>query len=77
MREESDSRRTSTSYPMTDVSSVTSAQQSAVRQQIDVAVLKKQHDATKAAGAAAVQLLQAAAALSKSTSTGVTFDAVG
>ncbi len=62
---------------MTDVSSVSNAQQSSVQTQIDVAILKKQQDATKAAGDCAVQLLQSAASLSKSNGTGGYFDAVG
>jgi len=62
---------------MTDVSSVSNAQQSAIQVQIDVAIMKKAQDATKAAGECAVQLLQSAAALSKSNGTGGNFDAIG
>ena len=44
--------------------------------QIDVAVAKKQLDATKAQGAAIVQLLEAAAGVSKAAGKGAGLDAV-
>ena len=58
-------------------SSVSSAQSGALAQQIDIAVLKKQQDATKAMGAAVFQLLQTAANLSKAAGKGDGFVAVG
>ncbi len=61
---------------MCDVSCVSSAQQSAVQTQIQVSVMLKQQQATKQQGAAAVELIQAAAQLSKSIDTGKGFDAV-
>jgi hypothetical protein len=48
----------------------------AVQFQVSIAVEKKRLDAAKAAGAAAVQLLDAAAQLSRSTETGQLFDAL-
>ena len=58
-------------------SSVSSAQSDALSQQIGIAALKKQQDAAKAQGAAVVQLLQAAASISKAAGKGDGFDAVG
>jgi hypothetical protein len=60
-----------------DAISVPSAQQSALAAQIGIAVQKKQLDAIKQQGAAMVELLQAAAQLSKSPTTGASYDAVG
>jgi hypothetical protein len=56
-------------------SSVSSAQQAALQFQIGVAVARQQQDAAKVQGDAVIQLLQAAAALSKSTTSGGNFDA--
>jgi len=53
------------------------AQSQAVRSQIDMAVLKKQLDATKSQGQAVTALLEAAAQLSKAPGKGLGFDAVG
>jgi hypothetical protein len=61
----------------TEAASPTSAQQSAVTAQVGIAVQKKQLDAMKQQGAAIVELLQTAAQLSKSLTTGKGFDAVG
>jgi len=58
-------------------SSVSSAQSDALSQQIGIALLKKQQDAAKQQGAAVVQLLQAAANISKAAGKGSGFDAVG
>jgi hypothetical protein len=55
--------------------SLTQAQQGALRFQIDVAVQKKQLDAAKQQGAAAIELLQAAVQLSKAADKGEAFDA--
>jgi IS4 transposase len=62
---------------MCDVSCVSAAQQSAVQTQIQVSVMLKQQQATKQQGAAAVELIQSAAQMSKSLDTGKVFDAVG
>jgi hypothetical protein len=62
---------------MCDTSCVSAAQQSAVQTQIQVSVLMKAQQATKQQGAAAVELIQAAAQTSKSIDTGKVFDAVG
>jgi hypothetical protein len=56
------------------VQSVLSAQNSAVRTQIDVAVAKKQLTAAKQQGAAIVELLQAAATVGKAPGQGTHFD---
>ncbi len=58
-------------------SSVSAAQSDALSQQISIAALKKQNDAAKAQGAAVVQLLQAAANISKAAGTGGGCDGVG
>ena len=58
-------------------SNVSSAQSDALSQQIGIALLKKQQDATKQQGAAIVQLLQSAANISKAAGKGDGFDAVG
>ena len=55
--------------------SVTQAQQGAMRFQVEVAVQKKQLDAAKQQGAAAVALLEAAVELSKAVGKGAGFDA--
>ncbi len=57
-------------------SGVAQAQQDALRFQIEIALLKKQQDATKAQGTAAVQLLEAAAVLSRSQRKGGVVDEV-
>jgi len=62
---------------MSAASEVTAAQQGAVAVQIQTAIAKKTLDAAKAHGAAIVQLLQAAVALTKSPGKGERFDAVG
>ena len=60
---------------MSAADSVTQAQQGALRFQIDVALQKKQLDAAKQQGAAAVALLEAAVELSKAVGKGAGFDA--
>lgn len=57
-------------------STVMAAQSEALSQQINFAVLRKQQDATKAQGDAAVQLLQSAAAAGKAIGKGGQFDAI-
>lgn len=57
-------------------SSVISAKQSSLALQIDISVLRKEQDAAKSQGDAVLQLLESAVQLSKSTTTGGTFDAV-
>jgi hypothetical protein len=59
------------------IQSFMSAQQSAVSQQVQTAVVKKSLDASKAQGEAVVALLQDAVQLSKSLGKGQGFDAVG
>jgi hypothetical protein len=56
------------------IQSVLSAQNSAVQNQIDVAVAKKQLSAVKQQGEAMVELLQAAAAIGKAVGRGANFD---
>ncbi|MDP1564377.1 MAG: hypothetical protein Q8M16_23605 [Pirellulaceae bacterium] len=56
-------------------SSVIAAQSEALTHQINFAVLRKQQEASKAQGAAAVQLLQSAASLGKAVGKGQHFDA--
>lgn len=60
---------------MCDVSSVSAAQQSDLQMQIQISLLSKQQSAAKQSGEAAVQLIEAAAQVSKSLNTGKTFDA--
>lgn len=60
--------------PATD--SLMQAQQGALHSQISVALQKKQLDALKQQGAALVELLEAAAALSKAVGKGDQFDAI-
>ena len=62
---------------MCDTCSVSAAQQSALQTQIQVSVLLKQQSAVKQQGAAAIELIQAAAQVGKSLDTGKVFDAVG
>ncbi|MBL8891139.1 MAG: putative motility protein [Planctomycetaceae bacterium] len=57
-------------------SSVMAAQSEALSHQINFAVLKKAQDATKVQGEAAVQMLQAAAAVGKAIGKGNHFDAL-
>jgi hypothetical protein len=57
-------------------SSVMAAQSEAMSSQITFAVLKKQQDASKAQGEAAVQLLQSAAQAGKAIGKGNHFDAI-
>ena len=59
------------------VQSFMSAQQSAVSQQVQTAVVKKSLDASKAQGEAVVALLQDAVQLSKAVGKGESFDAEG
>lgn len=61
---------------MCDTCSVSAAQSSALQMQIEVSVLAKQQTAAKQSGAAIVQLIDAAAQLSKSIDTGKQFDGV-
>ena len=58
-----------------DASSVSSAQQSDLALQIQIAVLRKSQDNAKLCGAAINKLLDSAANLSRSLSTGEAFDA--
>jgi hypothetical protein len=57
------------------VCSLLQAQQSAVRSQVSIAVAAKRLDAQRQQGDAAIELLQAAVALSKSAGTGRALDA--
>lgn len=57
-------------------SHVMAAQSEALSHQINIAVLKKAQDASKAQGEAAVQLLQAAASAGKAIGKGSHFDAL-
>ena len=59
------------------ISSLLAAQEAAVRTQVQYAVAGKQLDASKQQGEAINQLLQQSAQLSKSLSSGASFDAVG
>ena len=59
------------------ISSVVASKNGALRYQVTMAVEAKRLDATEAAGEAIVELLQAAAQMSKSLGKGVKFDAVG
>jgi hypothetical protein len=59
------------------ISSVLAAQESAMRTQINYAVAGKQQDAAKQQGDAMNALLAQAAQLSKSLTSGQSFDAVG
>lgn len=58
-----------------EIGSVTDAQASALREQIQMAVARKQLDASKAQGGAIVELLQAAVRIGKATGKGDQFDA--
>lgn len=58
-------------------SSVMAAQSEALTHQINFAVLRKQQEASKAQGDAAVQLLQSAANVGKAIGKGQRFDTVG
>lgn len=57
-------------------SSVMAAQSEALTHQINFAVLRKQQEASKAQGDAAVQLLQSAANVGKAIGKGQQFDAM-
>lgn len=57
-------------------SSVMAAQSEALTHQINFAVLRKQQEASKAQGDAAVQLLQSAANVGKAIGNGQHFDAI-
>lgn len=59
------------------VSSLLAAQENAVKTQINYAVAGKQLDAARQQGEAVNQLLEQAAQLSKSLTSGQSFDAVG
>lgn len=59
------------------ISSLLAAQEAAMRTQVQYAVAGKQLDASKQQGEAINQLLQQSAQLSKSLSSGASFDAVG
>jgi hypothetical protein len=59
------------------ISSVLAAKENAMRAQINYAVAAKQLDATQQQGEAVNQLLEQAAQLSKSLTSGQGFDAVG
>ncbi len=61
---------------MCDTSSVSAAQSSALQMQIEISVLAKQQKAEKQSGEAIVQLIDAAAQMSKSIDTGKQFDGV-
>lgn len=61
---------------ITGLTSLLAAQESAVTSQVAAAVASKQIDAIQHQGAAANELLQAAAKMSKSIDTGGNFDAV-
>ena len=58
-------------------SDVVAAQQGQLNQQIQVAMLRKQNDATKLQGDAVVQLLESAAKLGKALGKGESFDVQG
>ena len=59
------------------ISSVVAAKNGTLQSQVTMAVEAKRLDATKAAGKAIAELLQAAAQMSKSMGKGVKFDALG
>ena len=62
---------------MQSVQAATQIKQAQLGYQVSMAVAKKGLDATKAQGEVAVQLLEAAAQLSKASGLGEKFDAVG
>ena len=62
---------------MQSVQAATQIKQAQLGFQIDMAVAKKGLDASKAQGEAVVQLLEAAAQISKAPGLGQNFDAVG
>ncbi len=62
---------------MQSVQAATQIQQAQLGYQVSMAVVKKGLDAQKVQGEAAVQLLEAAAQLSKAIGMGRNFDAVG
>ena len=62
---------------MQSVQAATQIKQAQIGYQVGIAVAKKGLDAQKAQGEAAVQLLQAAAQLSKAPELGQRFDAIG
>ncbi len=57
--------------------SVSAAQQSAISQQVNVAVAKKQLDSTRQQGDAVIQLLAAAAQIGKAAGKGTGLDVTG
>jgi hypothetical protein len=59
------------------IDSLMQAQSGALQSQIDMAVLKKQLNASKAQGEAALRLLESAAQLNRVNGKGTAFDALG
>ncbi|NLS98083.1 MAG: putative motility protein [Planctomycetaceae bacterium] len=70
-------RRATQTMFMQSVQAATQIKQAQLGYQVSMAVVKKGLDAQKAQGEAAVQLLEAAAQLSKAIGMGQNFDAVG